>query len=293
MNEITYQHTPVLYKEVCELANKPSSYLDGTYGRGGHCKLLIEQCSLSEVYVIDKDPEAILNAEILKKEQDRLNFNIHHGAFHQLDQFLKNNQVDLMLFDLGVSSPQLDDPQRGFSFNQVGPLDMRMDNTRGQSAADLITSLSEEDLANIIYEYGEETQSRKIAKAISTAKLQTKIKDTATLAQIIELAIPRRGKIHPATKTFQALRIAVNQELDHVTQLLESAHKFIKPNGRIIIISFHSLEDRIVKNQFKEWKDKGYGKIITKKCITASDEEIKNNKRARSAKLRCFEVRAA
>jgi 16S rRNA (cytosine1402-N4)-methyltransferase len=183
----------------------------------------------------------------------------------------------------------LDQAERGFSFQKAGPLDMRMNNRLGPSASDLVMTLPEEELANIIYQYGEERASRRIAKAIVEKRKIIPIKDTHTLASIIESVLPRTGKLHPATRSFQALRIAVNKELEELELALGQCLELLSEGGRVIIISFHSLEDRIVKQTFQTWKKEGYGKIITKKCLTAASDEARLNSRSRSAKLRVFE----
>lgn len=286
------EHLPVLANEV--LAYLPEgklSILDGTFGRGGHAQLMEEK--VETYFAMDRDADALKAAASLKEKwQGQSEVKIHDGCFSEMETFVKNEEVpgvDVVLLDLGVSSPQLDQGERGFSFNKPGPLDMRMDSRKGKSAADLIQTMSEKDLADAIFQYGEERGSRKIAKAIVDQRKFSPIRDTLGLANLVESIIPRRGKAHPATKTFQALRIVVNRELEELELALEAIPKILNPGGRAIIISFHSLEDRLVKQAFVSWKKSDLGQIITKKCVTATRDEQRFNTRSRSAKLRCFE----
>lgn len=299
--DMSLSHIAVLPKQVRQLAESEKKglvYLDGTLGRGGHARLLMDGLDIKKALLIDRDPLALENAETWLEAYRRkgIEISLHHRSFEELSEVLKDENlsgIDLALLDLGVSSPQIDDASRGFSFLKPGPLDMRMNPKDKTSAADLIARSDEETLAKIIYEYGEEHASRKIAKAIVAHRQCSPIRDTHALASLIESVIPRRGKIHPATKTFQALRIAVNRELDQLKEVLEQIPKLLNPEGRVLFISFHSLEDRLVKHAFMEWKKEGLGQILTKKCVTAEYAEIKQNSRSRSAKLRAFMKAAA
>jgi 16S rRNA (cytosine1402-N4)-methyltransferase len=284
-------HIPVLGREVLEaLPTKDQLViLDGTFGRGGHARLIDEKHKVKTYAAMDRDGEALKAAQEWKSSCD---LKIYDGPFSEMGQFAKKENLgplDVIFLDIGVSSPQLDQAERGFSFQKAGPLDMRMNNRLGPSASDLVMTLPEEELANIIYQYGEERASRRIAKAIVEKRKIIPIKDTHTLASIIESVLPRTGKLHPATRSFQALRIAVNKELEELELALGQCLELLSEGGRVIIISFHSLEDRIVKQTFQAWKKEGYGKIITKKCLTAASDEARLNSRSRSAKLRVFE----
>ncbi|MDO8954119.1 MAG: 16S rRNA (cytosine(1402)-N(4))-methyltransferase RsmH [Gammaproteobacteria bacterium] len=246
-------HTSVLLKEAVEaLIIKPNGiYIDGTFGRGGHSAAILSQLSeQGRLIVIDKDPQAISYAESTYGKDPRVS--IVHRGFGELkaiaDDLNISGQVDGILLDLGVSSPQLDEAARGFSFMRDGPLDMRMDTSRGQSVAEFLAHAEEKELANIIWRYGEEKFSRKIAYAIvSTRELQP-LTTTLELAKLIEKSIPKVDKFkHPATRSFQALRIYINRELEELEQALAVSHSVLKSSGRLVVISFHSLEDRIVK----------------------------------------------
>ncbi|MHC4887429.1 MAG: 16S rRNA (cytosine(1402)-N(4))-methyltransferase RsmH, partial [Planctomycetota bacterium] len=202
---------------------------------------------------------------------------------------LKRGRLDRVLLDLGVSSIQLDTAERGFSFRQDGPLDMRMDPSSGESAAELIQRLPEEELANLIYRYGEERLSRRVAKRIVEARRERSIKTTGELAEIVRRAIPGRSRIDKATRTFQALRIAVNDELGELQSSLDSVPMLLAPGGRFAVISFHSLEDRMVKLAFRDYASGGDFRVLTRKPIVAGSEEERLNARSRSAKLRVLE----
>jgi len=289
------EHLPVLGREVLELIPQGRlDILDGTFGRGGHAQLLLDH--VKTYFAMDRDLEALKTAQKLKEDWGaKAEMKIYDGCFSQMEDFLKQEQtasVDVVFLDLGVSSPQLDRAERGFSFNKAGPLDMRMDDRKGKTLAELLRSISEKDLADAIYLYGEERASRKIAKVIVEQRKHSTISDTMALANLIESVVPRHGKLHPATKTFQALRIVVNRELDELELALQSIPKILRPGGRALIISFHSLEDRMVKQAFLKWKQSDLGQIVTKKCVIATREEQRFNSRSRSAKLRCFEMGA-
>ena len=299
MSNIELQHKPVMCEEVLSIL-KPSDgcvYLDGTLGAGGHSRKILESADCS-VIGIDKDPTAIELCRDLEKQYGNKFLSIN-GSFGNLSQHLNSigiNKIDGILLDLGTSSMQLGTPERGFSFQFDAPLDMRMTQT-GERAYDIINSLSEDSLADIIFYFGEERRSRKIAKAIVNKRKIKKIKTTFDLNEII-LSVKKANnkKIHPATKTFQALRIYINNELKDLYEALISIEKVLSEKGRLVIISFHSLEDRIVKNFIKEnsiplrkYDPKNPDKIFVyenRKVIKPSEYEVKKNRRSRSAKLR-------
>ncbi|QIZ62821.1 16S rRNA (cytosine(1402)-N(4))-methyltransferase RsmH [Acinetobacter indicus] len=298
-------HISVLLHETVDalLAERNTGiYVDGTFGRGGHTRLLLSKLDEhARVYAFDKDPQALAVAAELEQQDPR--FKILHASFADLKQELAARgieQVDGVMADLGVSSPQLDQAERGFSFMQDGPLDMRMDNSQGETAAEWLLQIEEEALANIIFKYGEERYSRRIAKAIKNAGL---IETTGQLAEIVKTAHPKWEKHkHPATRTFQAIRIAINKELEDIDIFLPQAVEVLKPEGRLAVISFHSLEDRLIKQFIQKEsslaEDTGWGlpqvqqdtrrlKKIAR--IRASEEEVKANPRSRSAWLRVAE----
>jgi 16S rRNA (cytosine1402-N4)-methyltransferase len=292
-------HVPVLSKEVVAwLVRQPGgTYLDCTVGQGGHAALMLERSSPDGILIgIDRDPDAIAaTGERLVRFAPRVH--LGQGNFSGLKQHLKSvgvSEVDGVIFDLGVSSAQLDRPERGLSFLSDGPLDMRMDQRAGRTAADLVAQLPERELADLIYQYGEERYSRRIARAIIAARKVSPLRTTFDLVSVISRSVPaayRHGRLHCATRTFQALRIAVNQELDVIEGALRDAADVLAPGGRVCVISFHSLEDRIAKQTIRSLS-KGPEvrlKILTKKPQMASDEECRRNVRARSAKLRVAE----
>lgn len=305
-------HQSVLLAEVIAALQPHSGgvYIDGTVGAGGHsAALLAASAPDGQVFGFDRDQSAL---ELARRQLAQFGQRVHlfHANFDRLAEIAQAQSLpkaDGILLDLGVSSMQFDQPERGFSFQAEGPLDMRMDASAGPTAADLVNNLPEEELANLIYQYGEERHSRRIARAIVKAR---PIRSTAELAQIVLRASgasrSERTKIHPATRTFQALRIAVNDELGALERTLPQALEWLKPGGRLAVISFHSLEDRIVKNCFKQesqdcicppeqpvctCRHKATVDIITKKPVTASMAEIDANPRARSAKLRVVELK--
>ncbi|MDX1568940.1 MAG: 16S rRNA (cytosine(1402)-N(4))-methyltransferase RsmH [Xanthomonadales bacterium] len=247
-------HRPVLLAEaVSALAvSADGSYLDATFGRGGHSRNILDALSADgRLYAIDRDPDAVAHAEAQLADDPR--FSIWHGAFANLDRGLREmgceQRLDGILFDLGVSSPQLDEGARGFSFRADGPLDMRMDPTCGESAAEWLAHVGEGELAKVLRDYGEERYARRIARAIVARRSEKPFTRTADLAQCISAASPSREKDkHPATRAFQAIRIRVNDELGEIEAALEAAVRRLAPGGRLVVISFHSLEDRIVKN---------------------------------------------
>jgi len=308
----TFQHLSVLAAEVLEqLAPRPGGvYLDGTLGGGGHSELILEKIGPEGLLVgIDRD-QAALKAASKRLSRFGNCFKAIQGSFGNLKELLATQYItalDGLLLDLGVSSHQLDTVARGFSFRVNGPLDMRMDNNDGDTAADLLSELSTEELEKIIKEFGEERWAKKIAARIVQVRQDTPITTTLQLADLVAGSIPRRfheDRIHPATRTFQALRIAVNQELEQVREGVSAGIAALKPGGRIAVISFHSLEDRIVKHLFREaatgctcpprmpycvCNRKPDLKVLTGRPITAGAVELADNPRARSAKLRAAE----
>ncbi|MDP3296516.1 MAG: 16S rRNA (cytosine(1402)-N(4))-methyltransferase RsmH [Thermodesulfovibrionia bacterium] len=285
-------HVPVMLEEVLRMlkVKKSGVYVDGTVGLGGHAEGILKSveggCTLIG---IDKDEEA------LKIAKERLKgFDVHliRDRFPNTDAVISNlgyREVDGILLDLGVSTLQLKSEGRGFSFLKDEPLDMRMDNRQTLTALRIISGYPEKDLAHILWQYGEERFSRKIARAIVNVREQKPIRTCRELSQIIEKAIGRKGRIHPATKTFQALRIEVNKELTELSMAINTGINILKSGGRFCILSYHSLEDRIVKHSFKELAHKGMVSIITKKPLIPKKEEQRLNPSSRSAKLRTVE----
>ncbi len=283
-------HISVLRESVLELFRdkRLTTFIDATLGAAGHTlAILQEHRELTCLIGFDRDLLAIEHAKKVLPQGSI----IIHSNYSRLEEKLKEhaiNQVDGILFDIGVSSMQLDQADRGFSFQQDGPLDMRMDKTQTLTAEDVVNSYPEDKLANVIYEFGEEHASRRIAKAIVQARRRERIDSTGALVKVIESVIPRRGKLSPATKTFQAIRIEVNKELESLQNALHQALHLLAPGGILAVISFHSLEDRIVKNTFRSMDKEAY-QILTKKPLTANQEESRHNPRARSAKLRAIQ----
>lgn len=309
------KHIPVLLKETVELlqCKKGGIYIDCTVGAGGHAERILELTSPDGVVVgIDQDEEILKTAEErLKRFGERIR--LMHGNFSDIKGIIKDERADGILFDLGISSYQLEDKDRGFSFMSDAPLDMRMDKKAEITAADIINRSSERELSDIIFKYGEERFAKRIASFIVMERERKPIATTLQLSDIVINAIPARFRprdIHPATRTFQALRIAVNRELEILEKSLLNAVDILKPKGRMCVISFHSLEDRIAKRTFQRLEKgcicppkipicqcgiKPSIKIITKRPVTPSEMEIKANPRSRSAKLRAaekLEVRA-
>ena len=293
---MTYEHFPVLVEEVIEfLQPHPDGiYVDGTVGGAGHALKILERSSpTGRLIGIDRDKEAIEEArKRLKPYEGRTT--IVHGNFSDLREILRElniGKVDAILLDLGVSYQQLSDAERGFSFQLEGPLDMRMDRTGGEPASKLINALSQGELEGILRRYGEERWARRIAKAIVRHRQKTPIATTTQLRDIISSAVLKPPRhIHPATKAFQAIRIAVNDELNNLRRIIREGIPLVKGRGRLCIISFHSLEDRIVKETFRQYeRSPELITIITKKPISPSKREIVENPRARSAKLRVAE----
>jgi len=284
-------HLPVMLEEALEhLAIRPDGiYFDVTAGLGGHTGAIARQLTTGWVIANDRDSESL---ELARRNTlayaDRIRF--HHGTFSTLDAALRENgirQVDGLLADLGVSRFQLTDAARGFSILTEGPLDMRMDQTTGTTAADLVNYAAEKALADLIYQLGEERRARKIARAIVRARL---IRSTRHLADVVERAAYRTGRLHPATQAFMALRMAVNDEQGELDRLLEKAPEVVKSHGRMVVISFMSLEDRKVKNRFRDLERGGRAKTLTKRPLQPTEDEVRANPAARSAKLRALEM---
>lgn len=302
------EHVPVLLDEVlAALAVRPDGvYVDATFGRGGHAEAILARLNdRGRLLTLDRDPQAVEEARKRFMQDERVT--IIHSAFSALDETVSRygleGRVHGVLFDLGVSSPQLDDPTRGFSFRFDAPLDMRMDTTRGESAAQWLAHADEEEIARVIYEYGEERFSRRIARAIVYVRAQESITTTTRLADIVRSAVRTRERgQHPATRTFQAIRIHVNRELDELAQTLPRAMHALTTGGRLAVISFHSLEDRVVKNFMRD-QEKGptYPPELPVvpsftprlrtigKAVRPGQREIAVNPRARSAVLRVAE----
>jgi len=307
-----FEHTTVLLKEAVEgLSIKPDGiYVDCTLGGGGHTrKILLNLSEKGKLYAFDQDLEAVENArKNLSDFGDRLEI-IHRNFIHLKEELYKRQvyKVDGILYDLGVSSPQLDMPERGFSYHHDAPLDMRMDRKAELTARTIVNEWPYEKLVKIFFQYGEEKFSKQIARNIETARQKAPIETTGQLVEIIKEAIPapaRRKGGHPAKRVFQAIRIAVNDELNVFEKALETSIQLLKPGGRISVITFHSLEDRICKNTFKKYSElpllpaglpviseehQPILKLITRKPIQPSEEELAHNNRARSAKLRIAE----
>jgi 16S rRNA (cytosine1402-N4)-methyltransferase len=293
-------HISVLPEEVLSFlaVSAGKKYIDATLGGGGHTEAILERGG--RVLGIDADQEAIEYVKA-KSEEQRAKGNLVtiQGNFRDIDRIAEENgfgEVAGVLFDLGVSSHQFDTPERGFSFQKAGPLDMRMDQSLSVTAQDLINGLTKQELSDLFYKLGEEYQGRLIAHEIVSAREKKKIETTEELEKIIRHALGGRARkqgkvtgIHPATKVFQALRIAINDELNSLEEALPKAVQLLANNGRLAVISFHSMEDRIVKNMFRSFAADGLGAIVTDKPVIPGPEEIERNIRARSAKLRVFE----
>jgi 16S rRNA (cytosine1402-N4)-methyltransferase len=281
-------HIPVMLDEALEhLAIRPDgTYIDATLGLGGHTGAIAGRLTTGMVIACDRDAESIEIAKRNTLEQaSRIRY--VHTSFSELSSTLPAAQADAVLADLGVSRFQLTEAERGFSLMADGALDMRMDRTQGETAADLVNYTAEEALANLIFRLGEERRSRKIARAIVRAR---PIRGTRHLAEVIEKAVPRTGKLHPATLTFMALRLAVNREQEELDDLLAQAPELVKPGGRIVIITFMSLEDRKVKQSFQALSRAGRAKLLTKHVIRPTETEVQRNPASRSAKLRALEM---
>ncbi|TMA74068.1 MAG: 16S rRNA (cytosine(1402)-N(4))-methyltransferase RsmH [Deltaproteobacteria bacterium] len=303
------RHVAVLADEAVAYLHARSGgrYVDGTLGDGGHAQLLLESNSTIEVLGVDRD-SVTLAATAARLSTFGGRFRTFHGNFDELGAALAQagwDRVDGILLDLGLSSAQLDDPARGFGFRAAGALDMRMTQGEGPSAADLLATLDERRLAECLWRYGEEPAARRIARAIVAERERQPITDTTALADLVARVAPRRGSLHPATRVFQALRIAVNRELDHLDALLAHALGWLRPGARLVIIAYHSLEDRRVKRAFRDWATacrcppalprcicgaRARVRLLTRKVVTPSAAEVQANRRARSARLRAVEV---
>jgi 16S rRNA (cytosine1402-N4)-methyltransferase len=282
-------------------------YIDGTLGDGGHTTGLLEADSTLEVLGIDRDP-LTLAATAVRLGEYGARFHTYCGTYDTIGEALPPlgwSAVDGILLDLGLSSAQLDDPTRGFSFQTAGPLDMRMSAGSGATAATLVATLDERALAEILWRYGEEPSARRIAAAIVATRAERPLTDTAALAELVAGVRPRHGRVHPATRTFQALRIAVNHELEHLDRFLEHALEWLVPGGRLVVIAYHSLEDRRVKRAVQAWARtcicpprlprcvcgvRARVRVLTRRVVTPSAAEVVVNRRARSARLRAVEV---
>jgi 16S rRNA (cytosine1402-N4)-methyltransferase len=288
-------HVPVMTAEVLQFLRPEQGglFVDCTVGLGGHSRALLE-AGASRVIGLDRDPAALARArDVLAPWGDRVE--LVHADYRALDAVLDDRRIDRIdgaLADLGVSSMQFDAPGRGFSFQRDEPLDMRMDQTSGESAADLVARSSEGDLADAIFQFGEERFSRRIARAIVETRGETPIDTTGRLAALVRRSVPHRGyqRIDPATRTFQALRIWVNGELDGLDRFVETAVRRLRAAARVVVIAFHSLEDRIVKHTLRALHQRdGLAQVLTKRPLVATDAEVQANPRARSAKLRAAE----
>lgn len=289
-------HRPVLLRETLAILELGSGLVvvDGTVGAGGHARAIVDAIGPSGLLVgLDRDSEILVTARTVLAlaagtERAEARVSLHHLPFPSMREALAaagQPCCDRVLLDLGVSSMQLDRPERGFSFMADGPLDMRMDASAATSAADWLATVGEEELANAIYRFGEERHSRRIAREIVAARRRTPLRRTAQLANLVAAALPpaaRHGRIHPATRTFQAIRMVVNDEVGQLEAGLRAAVDCLRPGGRLAVISFHSIEDRIVKHFLRAHCD-----VVTKKPIEASADEVRENPRSRSAKLRC------
>jgi 16S rRNA (cytosine1402-N4)-methyltransferase len=309
-------HVPVLLKEAIDFlaVKRGGTYLDATVGMGGHSLEIARRLGApGHLIGFDKDPAALAVAQknlasvvgrqslvVSESVSERPTTNdqrpdwpqitLIHGSFAEAGERVAPASLDGMMADLGVSSLQLNDPARGFSFQAEGPLDMRMNPVSGETAEQVVNHIDERELADVIYEFGEERRSRRIARAIVRSR---PIRTTKQLVEVVSAAArsmnQKHERIHPATRTFQALRIFVNRELDDLKALLEAAPRVLKPGGRLVTISFHSLEDRIVKDALHDGAKQGWYRLLTKKPVTASEEEIDRNPRSRSAKMRAAE----
>lgn len=305
------QHQSVLYEEALQALNIKANgiYVDGTFGRGGHSRGIVEQLGNDgRLLAFDRDTDAVTSTEAKRLEADP-RFNLHHGCFDQLlsvaQQYGYQGKVDGILLDLGVSSPQLDVAERGFSFLRDGPLDMRMDMSQGISAAEYLARIDEQDLVRVLFEYGEERFARRIARAIVEQRNTQPLLTTLQLARLIENCVPFKERHkHPATRTFQALRIEINQELEQVKSVLQQSLQVLAPGGRLVVIAFHSLEDRIVKRfiRSESGRKTNPGRLPIKEqdielgqlkkvgpSIRAQHSELQQNPRARSAVMRVAE----
>jgi 16S rRNA (cytosine1402-N4)-methyltransferase len=297
MTKTIDRHVPVLFQEAIDFlrVRAGGTYVDCTLGLGGHSEGILRQLgSEGRLIAFDRDAEALdlakarLASVAAELGSQAPTVTLIGEAFSSIAQHVQAGTVDGLLADFGVSSLQFDEAHRGFSFQADGPIDMRMDTRSGVTAEQVVNDADERELADLIYEYGEERRSRRIARAIVRGR---PVKTTGQLARLIASAAPamKQERIHPATRTFQALRIYVNRELDEIKALFEAAPQLLKPSARLVVISFHSLEDRIAKDSLREGAHKGIWEILTRKPVTAQEEEMERNPRSRSAKLRAAE----
>ncbi len=302
------RHVSVMAEEVLQyLRIQPGGrYVDGTLGDGGHAESVLDADPTAEVLGVDRDP-LTLAATARRLDSFGSRFRFQSGNFSELGDALAAvgwDRADGILLDLGLSSRQLDDPERGFGF-RAGPLDMRMTAGVGPSAADLVASLDERRLSEILWRFGEEPAARRIARAIVAARARAPITDTAALVDLVTRFVPRRGTLHPATRVFQALRIAVNDEIGHLERFLAAVLDWLRPAGRLVVLSYHSLEDRRVKQAFRAWAAsctcppalprctcgaQARVRILTRRVVTPTTAEVQENRRARSARLRAIET---
>ncbi len=306
------EHRPVLLEEAVEALNikgvtrRRGNYLDGTFGRGGHSRAILARLSeQGSLFSLDRDPEAVVAGMVLRKREPR--FSIVQGNYADMDRLIpvwrSDGGLDGILLDLGVSSPQLDNPERGFSFRESGPLDMRMDPLRGVSAAEWLAGAPEKEISRVLWEFGEERKARKIARSIVLARQQRQLDTTGQLAKLIQATVGRTAeKKHPATRCFQAIRIFINNEIAELARGLQAAIQGLRPEGRLVVISFHSLEDRLVKRTFKEAARPGQVRRnipehpdmqptfkLIGRAVKPSPKELSDNPRARSAIMRVAE----
>jgi 16S rRNA (cytosine1402-N4)-methyltransferase len=296
LTEAMAGHAPVMVQEVLQFLGirRDGNYIDATLGGGGHAEAILDRLGGGTLLGIDRDPAMVASArERLQRFGSQ--FLAVQGNFAEIGRLhAESGQpvVDGMIADLGINSVQLEDATRGFSFDREGPLDMRVDPALPTTAAELVNRSGERELADMLFSLGEERHSRRIARAIVKAR---PIHTTTTLAQVVLRAIPSRAglrHLHPATRTFMALRLAVNDELKNLAEFLSSALPVLAPEGRLIVLSFHSLEDRRVKHAFREWEQEGRVQLLTRKPARPSSEEVRANPRSRSAKLRSLQVAA-
>ena len=294
------EHLPVLLSEVLDLMNvqHAGTYIDATFGRGGHSRALLERLGVGgRLLVVDRDPDAVVSAEALACVDARVK--VVHAPFSTLATVAAEHagQVDGILFDVGLSSPQVDDPTRGFSFRHAGPLDMRMDPGASRSAAEWLAGASEQDIADVLWRFGEERRSRQIARRIVDTRRAQPLLTTIDLAARVRSCFPYQGgRIDPATRTFQAIRIFINDEIGELELAIDQAIGLLAIGGRLLVIAFHSLVDRVVKRRFRDLDHDGRDtatapryRALTRKPVMASAEERAANPRARSARLRALE----
>jgi 16S rRNA (cytosine1402-N4)-methyltransferase len=295
MTQQKARHVPVLYQDALDfLCVRPEgTYVDCTLGLAGHAEGIMRQLGPGGRLIgFDRDPEVLelATARLVKVAEEMGSqapqLTLVGEAFSRIGGHVDAASVDGLLADFGVNSLHFDEARRGFSFQADGPLDMRMDTRIGPTAEQVVNEMEERELANLIYEYGEERRSRTVARAIVRGR---PIATTGQLARIVASVVPRMKHIHGATRTFQALRIYINHELDEIRALFEAAPKLLKPSARLVVISFHSLEDRIAKDNIREGAQQGIWKVLTRKPVTAGEEEMDLNPRSRSAKLRAAE----